>query len=187
VLVVVSRIGHFTKAHATWLEWYGCQQAVAAGRYVIANDTAPTKPYVSEPMEADLHQCFETAKILMGVLGHPVFEAPQHKAPGAQVRLTRRGAAAVGEYTSDGFVVRAGSVAAPNMTKSSTMGVAKKREQLLKSGVLVQDKTGLRFTQDYVFATPSGAADVVAGASCNGWVEWRYPDGRTLDEVHRAK
>ncbi len=186
-ILVVSRVGHFTKAHATWMEWHALQEAKAAGRCALNNDAVPTKPYVSEPMEADLLQFFERAKILFGVLGQSVFEKPTVANPGAQVRLTRRGASAVGEYGSEGFVVRAGSVAASEMTKSTSPGVAKKREALIKSGVLVKAKDGVRFAKDFVFATPSGAADVVAGASCNGWVEWKYPDGRTLHDVHRAK
>ncbi|WP_349678401.1 DUF4357 domain-containing protein [Polaromonas sp. UBA4122] len=32
---------------------------------------------------------------------------------------------------------------------------------------------------------PSTAATAVMGRSANGWLEWKSPQGRTLDEVKR--
>ncbi|MGZ8901169.1 MAG: DUF4357 domain-containing protein [Limisphaerales bacterium] len=60
------------------------------------------------------------------------------------------------------------------------------RRQLIADGVLeVVDADSLRFTKDYIFPSPSQAAAIVLARTANGWVEWRYPDGRTLDEVKR--
>jgi hypothetical protein len=61
------------------------------------------------------------------------------------------------------------------------------RKKLVESGVLVQEDGHLRFTQDYLFNTPSGAAAAVLGRTSNGWVDWKNKDGKTLNEVKRAE
>ena len=41
------------------------------------------------------------------------------------------------------------------------------------------------FTRDHLFASPSMAAMALMGRSASGWLEWKSPQGRTLDEVKR--
>ena len=47
-----------------------------------------------------------------------------------------------------------------------------------KDGMLI-------FTRDHLFASPSMAAMTLMGRSANGWVEWKSPQGKTLNEVKR--
>jgi transcription elongation GreA/GreB family factor len=41
------------------------------------------------------------------------------------------------------------------------------------------------FTRNHLFASPSMAAVALMGRSANGWVDWKTPQGQTLDEVKR--
>jgi hypothetical protein len=41
----------------------------------------------------------------------------------------------------------------------------------------------IRFSQDYVFSSPSTAAAVVLGRSANGRVEWKDSQGRMLKQL----
>ena len=59
------------------------------------------------------------------------------------------------------------------------------REQLQQKGVLQRKEHVLVFMEDYIFSSPSTAAGVVLARSANGWREWKFNDGRTLDEVKR--
>jgi len=52
---------------------------------------------------------------------------------------------------------------------------------------MVEEDGHYRFTQDYLFETPSGAAAVVLGRTSNGWVDWKNGDGKTLHDVKRAE
>ena len=61
------------------------------------------------------------------------------------------------------------------------------RNKLIEGGVIIEENGHYRFTQDYLFSTPSGAAAVVLGRTSNGWVEWKSKDGKTLHEVKRAE
>lgn len=49
-----------------------------------------------------------------------------------------------------------------------------------------EDNGQLRFTQDHLFNSPSGAAAAVLGRTANGWIEWKRADGETLSKVRRV-
>lgn len=185
-LVIVSKTQYFTKTHVKYLEWY-CHQAVErAGRYRLENTTVPQRPFVSESVDADLMDNFETMRVLTSTLGYPLFD--EIKAPSKKDMLVCRGKLAVarGEYTEDGLVVFAGSTANVQETKSARgTWVTKLRTSLIEEGVLELDGEVYRFTRNHVFGSPSAAAVGVLARNANGWLEWKYSDGRTLDEVKR--
>ena len=60
------------------------------------------------------------------------------------------------------------------------------RKKLLEGEILVEQDGNLRFTQDYLFSSPSGAAAAVLGRTANGWIEWKDKDGKTLSEIKRV-
>ena len=60
-----------------------------------------------------------------------------------------------------------------------------RRDSLSKGDLEVFGNETLRFAKDHIFPSPSQAAAVVLARNANGWLEWKYPDGRTLDEVKR--
>lgn len=184
-LVVVSKTHHFTKTHVKYLEWHCHEQVQRVGRYRLDNPNIPTKPHTSEPMESDLLDNFDTLKVLVSALGYPLFD--EIRAPSTEESLlcSRKKAKAKGEYTEEGLVVFKGSTAYLEETPSASDWVRRLRAGLMQSGVLEQAGATLRFTADYIFATPSAAAAVVLGQNANGWIEWKYNNGRTLDDVRR--
>jgi hypothetical protein len=184
-IVIVSKTQYFTKTHIKFLESFCYSEAQKAGRYKLENPTVPTMPYVSEPMEADLIDNFDTIKILVATLGYPIFD--QIKKPQKKDILYCKGkdAKAEGEYTEDGMIVFSGSVCNLEETKSAGPYVKNWRIQLVKDGVLKPDGSVYRFTQNHIFSSPSTAAAVVLARRANGWTEWKYNDGKTLDEVKR--
>jgi Domain of unknown function (DUF4357) len=185
-IACVSKTAAFTKSHVKYLEWHCHTKAFEAERFKLENSSIPTKSYVSEPMEADLKDHFDTIRILTGALGFPLFDKIQRPQTSDILTCKGRKANALGEYTEDGMVVFAGSTS--NRQESATIhkfmiGI---RQELLKDGILeVVDNETLRFTKNHVFPSPSQAAAIVLARSANGWLEWKYPDGRTLDEVKR--
>ena len=185
-VVCVSKTAGFTKSHVKYLEWYCHQEAGAAGRFKMDNSSIPTKSHVSEPMEADLMDHFDTIRILTATLGYPLFDKIQQ--PNTKELLVCKGkkALAKGEYSEDGFVVFSGSISNRLETNSMHESMTTIRQQLVKGGVLeVVDNETLRFAKDHIFPSPSQAAAVVLARNANGWIEWKYADGRTLDEVKR--
>ena len=93
---------------------------------------------------------------------------------------------ATGEMVEDGFVVRKNSMARLGIVTSAIDALAPVRKSLIDGGILVEQDGHLRFTQDYLFSSPSGAAAVVLGRTANGWGEWKDKDGKTLNEIKRG-
>jgi len=49
------------------------------------------------------------------------------------------------------------------------------------------DGAVLRFTQDYLFSSPSIAASLIHGRSANGRIEWKDANGRTLKALQEVE
>lgn len=184
-LVFISKTHYFTKTHIKFLEWLSCSIAKKANRYLLANTNYMTKPHLSESLETDLYDNFETMQILSATLGYPIFD--ELTKPQAQEVIMCKGkeAQAEGEYTEEGLVVFANSICNLALTKTVGAWIVSLRNELLTVEILKQVDNILVFQRDYVFASPSTAAAVVLGRAANGWTEWKYKDGRTLDQVKR--
>lgn len=184
-IAVISKTQYFTKTHIKFLESHCYAEAQEIGRYKLENPNAPTMPFVSESMEADLLDNYDTIKILVATLGYPIFD--QIKKPQKKDILYCKGKAAKaeGEYTEDGLIVFTGSVCNLKETQSAGPYVKNRRDQLIRDGILKQEGDVYKFTHDHIFSSPSTAAAVVLARRANGWTEWKYKDGKTLDEVKR--
>ena len=184
-IAIISKTQYFTKTHIKFLESQCYLEAQKAGRFKIENPSVPNTPFVSESMEADLIDNFDTIRTLVATLGYPIFD--QIKKPTQKDVLYCKGkdAMAEGEYTEDGLIVFSGSKCNVKETKSAGPYVKNWRDKLIDDGVLKKEGDIFKFTQDHIFSSPSTAAAVVLGRRANGWTEWKYGDGKTLDEVKR--
>jgi len=182
----ISKTQSFTQAHIRYLEWHCLQKAKEVGRFSVDNDVQPSKPFVTEAMEADLLDAFETLSILVSTLGYPVFEPIVKPRSTERFYLKGPDASAEGELVEDGFVVREGSLARRELAPSAIDTLSSQREKLTGSGVLVEQNGQMVFTQDYLFDTPSGAASAVLSRKANGWTEWKNAAGLSLHDVKRA-
>jgi hypothetical protein len=184
-LVFVSKTHYFTKTHIKFLEWYCCDIAKKANRYLLDNSNTPSKPHISESAQADLLDNFATMQMLASTLGYTVFDEIKKPTPKAIIICKGKDAYAEGEYTEQGLVVFTNSTC--NLVHTNTAGawVIGIRDQLQQKGILQLRENVLVFKEDYVFTSPSTAAGVVLARNANGWREWKFKDGRTLDEVKR--
>ena len=184
-IAIISKTQYFTKTHIKFLESYCYAEARKAGRYKLENPTVPTEPFVSESMQADLFDNFDTVRILVATLGYPVFDGIKKPHKKDILYCKGKAAKAKGEYTEDGFIVFAGSTCNLQETQSAGPYVKNWRAQLIEDGILQKDGDVYRFTQNHILSSPSKAAGVVLARRANGWTEWKYEDGKTLDEVKR--
>lgn len=188
-LVVISRTNSLTQTHAVYLEWLSIKTSRETNRYVDMNGNAGSEPYTPAPMQADCHEIFDTADTLLSTLGYPIFEPLAKTSASESAGLyycTRPGVDAKGQYTSEGFVVLKGSIGNVEIVPSiKGSGVEQKRDELIKSCTLRIDGDQLILEKDYLFNSPSTAAAFMVGKACNGWVDWKDAQGRTLDELER--
>jgi hypothetical protein len=161
-VLIISRTHSFTQAHIRYLEWFCIQRAKEVGRFQVDNGNAGSRPYITEPMEADLRDVFLTLSVLLGTLGYPLFD-PIAKPSKASERIYLRGpdAEASGELVEDGFVVHKGALGRVEIVPSALESVTSIRQPLYEAGVIFNENGRIRFTQDHLFRTPSGAAAAV--------------------------
>lgn len=188
--------GQLNKAHVQFLEANLVRLAKAAKRLPLDNANTPTEPTLSEADRADMLVFLENMLGMLPVLGVHAFEQAPAAAAAAVTLLQCKGKGAVasGYESSQGFVVKAGSQAVadtvPSM-KQYVRGMYELRQELIANGVLAPASDappdGYRFTQDYVFSSPSTAAAVVLGRSANGRIEWKDGHGQTLKALQERE
>lgn len=194
--------GQLNKAHVQFLEARLIALARAAKRVPLDNANQPAEPSLSEADRADMEVFLAHMLGMLPVLGVHAFEqapavalvaaAPGQPAPAAPTLLYCRGKGveATGYESTQGFVVRRASQAVaevvPSLESNKPARLAQ-REDLIERGVLELDGSAYRFTQDYVFSSPSVAATMVLGRSTNGRTKWRDDHGRTLKELQEAE
>ncbi len=190
----VAGPGQLNKAHVQYLEARLVALATSAKRMPLDNGNVPSEPTLSEADKAAMDVFLQNILGMLPVLGIYAFEksaagsSQQRNAP--LFRCKGRGASAKGKDDTQGFVVLAGSLAADNEApslKKHAAGVSKARAALIESGVLVAEKQGLRFTQDYAFTSPSLASSVVLGRTSNGRRDWKDASGRSLNDLQKAQ
>jgi hypothetical protein len=187
--VVVSHKANFTKAHVEYLEYLCIKVAREIGRYDTSeNKSIPTKPFITESMEADLLDNFETIKVLLSTLGYPIFEEIKSTNKKKVILYCKgKDAQATGEMIDDGFVVLKGSKANKEETKTATPWVVSLREKLREDKIMILRDGVYEFSEDFVFNSPSAAAATVLGRQANGWTEWKNKDGKTIDSLYRVE
>lgn len=172
----------FGPTEIIYLENRFCNMAVQSGRYVVKNGNDPNPGNITEETESELEEFIDYAKIVMGTLGHKVFEpfVPSSEAEDAEpvLYLEYGKGRASGKRTSDGFVIFKGSAVNPSLTKSCPERTIKDRKKyankINKNGVLISD---------ILLSSPSSAAGFVGGASLSGNALWKDSNGKTLKEL----
>lgn len=186
-VVFTSKDQNLNKAHVRYLESRLIRLALDAQRAEVENGTAPAPPSLSESEAAEMDSFLDEMLLIYPVLDVRAFDRIEKSAASA-LRLFAKGpyANAEGEATSEGFVVYAGSTARATEVPSATPFVTDLRARLLADEVLAGDGPSLRFTRDYLFSSPSGAASAVLARNANGRTEWKDSQGRTLHQIEAA-
>jgi uncharacterized protein DUF4357 len=185
-IVATSKTNSFTKAHVKYLEWYCFHIVKEINRFEVDNNSVPSKPYISEQMQADLMDNFDTMKILLSTLGFPLLEEISKSKTNKETLICKgKDALAEGEYIDDGFVVFKDSTANLTETKTAGIWVTGMRKRLKDANILVRKDNIYFFKSDYIFNSPSAAAATVLARRANGWLEWKDKNGKTLDQLKR--
>lgn len=185
-IVFISKDENLNKAHVKYLENRLHAIALIAKRYKVENTITPTQSSISESDRAEMEEFIENIKMLVNTLGHKVFdekrEIKKKQITDVFYIKTARGAEAIGELTSDGFVVYKGSKETSSITTSMSLNLINFRKKLIEDEVFIDKTEFLEFSEDYLFSSPSAAAAIVMGRSANGLTEWKLKSGKTLKE-----
>lgn len=191
-VVFTTSNNSFGPTEISFLENKFCNLAIDADRYEVKNGNDPSPGHITEEKESEMEEFVEYACIIMGTLGHNIFEKstetpidiPPVESDETLFYLTRKikdidfTVKAVGKKIDGGFIVLKGSRISPLVKDSVSVGY----KQLRKSSKISEDNILL---EDITFATPSGAGEFVIGNTCNGWRNWKNKDGVTLKDFER--
>lgn len=96
------------------------------------------------------------------------------------------GVNAQGIYSSDGFLVLAGSTGPRETREYVRSHNLVRQKNLLDRGEIELRGDRLCFMQDIRFKSPTMAAEVISGGSQNGRIVWKDKDGKTLKEIQES-
>ena len=186
-----SKDKNLNKAHVKFLEELLIKEALEAGRVVLENGNQPQQTRLSESDESEVLIFAENIKLILSTIGYTFLKKPTEYEFRPTEFYICKGPAAIAKaiYTSEGIIVKKGSLTRIKLANSvpSDDSMRRKQYQLITDGVLVaKNDESFEFSQDYVFSSPSMAAALVLARGANGWTEWkRESDGKTLDDVYR--
>ena len=175
----------FGQTEISYLENRFHELAKSANRYTVVNSNSPAQGNITEEKESELEEFIDYAQIIVGTLGHRVFE-PVLEASGnnevmGELILKNSKADAIGARTSDGFVVKKGSKLATTPTRSCPTYIRNLRERY-KTRIDSNNK----LTEDTLFQSPSTAAGFVMYASQNGLQVWLTHSGVQLKALDNS-
>jgi len=183
-IVFTSKDDNLNKAHIRHLECRLIGLAQVAKRVELENGNVGSLPPMSEPDRSEAEAFLADMLLIYPVLGLQAFQkAEEQPSSTARLFLSGKDAKAEGTETPDGFVVYSGSLARAEAVPSIHAYGLQLRDTLVDQGLLVPAGKHLRFTDDYVFPSPSQAAMVVLGRTANGRIEWATVGGITLKEL----
>ena len=183
-----SKDQSLNKAHVQHLEARLVQLAAEAKRCELDNANIPQMPSLSAADMADAELYLADMLLCLPVIGVSFFEKSRGLAEKTQdLFLNSKRIKARGFEEAGGFVVRAGSQAIKNEVNSIPTFVSDLRKMLLNQGIFEDVGTAYQLVQDYIFNSPSAAADALLGNSSNGRTEWKDAKGRSLKEIQGAE
>ncbi len=192
-IVFTTSNNSFGPTEISYLENRFCAMATNTHRYIVKNANEPTQGNVTEEKESELEEFIEYAKIIMGVLGHKVFdplvttestETDMDKPIGDKHTtffIKKRGAYAKAIQTAEGFIVLSGSILSKEAVPSCPDSAISARRRY--SSIIDENMVLLK---DTPFKIPSGASCFVLLRSSNGNLDWTTEQGITFGRFEGA-
>lgn len=195
-VVLTTSNNSFGPTEISFLENKFCNLAVSANRYEVKNGNDPSPGHITEEKESELEEFAEFARIIMGTLGHNVFEpvteiiSVAKNSGGVESDepifylsrklkvLNNKLVEASCKVTAQGYKVLKGSYISPKADELLAENVknARKNAKISSENILLEDMA---------FSYPSPAATFVIGKPADGWTSWKTKDGMTLKEFEK--
>lgn len=207
-LLFTSKDENLTKSHVKYLEARLIEHAREVGRVHLKNATTPSRPRLPKADQVDMEGFLAPLVTLSGALGFRFLEraragrSPDKEIPenpseqttdtpsrdasyqSSPVFSFQRGGycSGRGTPTDDGFLLIKGANGPIAQREYASSSRKRLLDLLVRENSVRVDGESFETLRDVEFASPSGAAGFVSGASVNGRKEWRLADGRSLSD-----
>lgn len=182
--IFVSQDNSLNKAHIKFIENKLYLKANQVGRYVIENDTKPTKTTLDGADEIRVIKFYEKIKMLTSIYGYPIFDDIVSKEKIEEQKnilyLTNNKITyAKGIMTDEGFVILKGSKIKEGISEGISLSLLKFAERERNSEDIINGE----FVNDHLCSSPSMAGVIILGRNCSGYEEWKNKDGKKLKDI----
>lgn len=189
-LMFVAKDESINKADVQYLERRAIDLATECARFGVTNEQSGKENSLSNYQIDIMEEFFDDVCLLASFIGCPIFEnvsASCEARSGNCFYLTVRGtnAKAIFDENDHSMRILKGSLL-PQDTVPSYRD-AEKRNLIIASMSKPTKDGKWELQKDYTINSPSTAASYCSGRSCNGWAHWINEEGKTLDELYRAK
>lgn len=181
-IVFVSKDNSLNKAHIKYIEHELYEMSKKASRYIIKNESNPTKSSLSNADEIRAEKFISKIKIIANMFGYKLFISlvDKNDREDKTLHLTNNGIEyAKGLLTDEGFVVLKGSKVKEGVFDSLSPSLNGFFNKERSSTDLVDNV----YINDHLFSSPSMAAIAILGRNANGYTEWKNKDNITLKKI----
>jgi hypothetical protein len=184
--LITSAANSLKKAHVRYLESRLIEEANRAGRMKLENGNTPPRPSLPEAAKANMEQFVEYVLTVLpairvdGFLVKTRAQAPKlatqdtiasSSSPIFSFRLGNGEVDATARLENGEFIVQAGSIGRPKWI-GVDHNYQKLFDEIVESGVYVEDGARRKFTKSYAFSSPSAAGAVLSGRATAGPIAW---------------
>ncbi|MGB7978504.1 MAG: GIY-YIG nuclease family protein [Chlamydiales bacterium] len=184
LIAFTSKDQNLNKSAIQYLEAHLIQLAHNTGRFSVMNEKNPREPSLSEMDRAVCDGYLRELLLCLPLLGINLSREPAGCHPANKLFIRAKNLNASGSESPEGFLVHKESQATFIEAPSIPPGIKALRSTLIERGILTKLETNtFKFSQNYLFSSPSTASSVILGRSSNGRLEWRNEKGRSLGEI----
>ena len=184
--------GTLNESDINFIERELIKEAKEAWRYSIKNWNWWNNWLIQEYRIPDMVEFISDLKILLESLWFKLFkkliDKQELKNEKNVYYLTTRWSDAKWIYTNEWFLVLKWSSWPINLVDSMIKNkwyAYRNRPKLLENWIIKEEWNKIVFQKDYLFNSPSSAADFIAWRNTNWWINWKNKSWKTLDEIER--
>ena len=169
----LSKDKQFTKAHVGFIESILIKQGLERNISEITNEVIPQKNQLPEFEVSDMLYYIEQIELILSISNYKFLNNNVEKKDDLQrfyINNSYYNSTMI--ITEYGFLVEKGSTACKNPAPSLGKNYSKKRDSLIKKGILIEQNNLYVFTEDYIFDSPTAAAQIIIGYTVSGPQKW---------------
>lgn len=188
IICFSSKDENLTVSHTKYLEEKIITHLSSSREYRMINSKNGNTVSLPRMVQDEMDTYYDNMKILLPTLGYHVLHLAESIMSSKQQRkaslfLNVSDSKASGVLTSNGLLVLKGSEMSPTAVPSLSNSYIMMRSSLIEKGIVKSGRAGLKFIEDYEFASPSTAAAVILGYSTNGRTAWKYENGDSIKDA----
>lgn len=193
LLFFISKDDLLTKTQIKYLESRIVQLAIDAKTAEIENGNTPSLPTLHEADKSDMEYYLDQMRLILPLMGFRFLipsvikqidiEATPLTPEKVLLKINSNKINAEMYISDQGFIVKKGSQAKKNLSKSCTITYRKLRQKLLDTKILKDNGEYYEFVEDTIFSSASAASNMILGRNSNGYTEWVTEKGTPLKNL----